>query len=61
MIYLAIVGAAVLYGMWLFKPPTMSLYVSEGTRIYYATGRQSRRCAFVDWTPLLREEGISHE
>ena len=30
-------------------------FVSEPTRIYIATGRQARRQAIVDWSPLVRE------
>ena len=55
MIYLAIIGAAVLYGVWRFAPPTRDPYTSEETRIYYATGRQARSCAFVDWSALSDE------
>ena len=50
MIYLAIIGAAVLYGVWRFTPLTRDLYVSEETRSYYAIGRPARSCAFVDWS-----------
>jgi len=52
MIYLAIIGAVVLYGVWWFAPRARDLYVSEETRIYHATGRQARPCAFVDWSSV---------
>ena len=56
MIWFVIVGVVVLYGLWRFTPSTQYDYVSEETRIYYATGRQARRCAFVDWAPLFKKE-----
>tara|TARA_Y100001951_G_C11189717_1_gene210756 strand:- start:10 stop:186 length:177 start_codon:yes stop_codon:yes gene_type:complete len=56
MIWFVIVAVVVLYISWQFKAPSQYDYVSEETRIYYATGRQARRCAFVDWTPLFKKE-----
>ena len=56
MIYFVIGGIVVLYGVWRFVPPSQDLYVSEETRIYYATGRQARRRAFVDWAPLFKDK-----
>ena len=54
MIWFVIVGVAVLFGVWRFVPLSDDLYVSEETRIYYATGRHPRRCAFVDWSSIER-------
>ena len=52
MTYIVIIGIVLLYGVWRFAPLPRDLYVSEETRIYYATGRQARRCALVDWSSL---------
>ena len=56
MIWFVIAGVVVLFGVWRFAPLSDDRYVSEETRIYYATGRQARRWAFVDWTPLFKKE-----
>jgi hypothetical protein len=56
MIYFVIIAAVVIYGVWLFKPPTLDFYVSEGTRIHYALGRQARQRAFVDWALIRKDE-----
>ncbi|MAH50954.1 hypothetical protein CMI37_34375 [Candidatus Pacearchaeota archaeon] len=52
MIWFVIVGVVMLYGVWRFAPLSDDMYVSEETRMYYATGRQARRCAFVDWSSI---------
>jgi len=54
MIWLLIIGGAVmLYAMRQFVPVSDDfLYISEETRIYHATGRHPRRCAFVDWSSV---------
>ena len=53
MIWLLIIGGAVmLYAMRQFAPVSDDRYVSEETRIYHATGRHPRRCAFVDWSSV---------
>ena len=54
MIWVVMIGIVMLYGVWRFVPLTDDLYVSEETRIYYATGRHPRRCAFVDWSSIER-------
>ena len=54
MIWFVIIGIVMLYGVWRFVPLSDDLYVSEETRIYYATGRHPRRCAFVDWSSIER-------
>ena len=54
MIWFVMIGIVMLYGVWRFVPLTDDLYVSEETRIYYATGRHPRRCAFVDWSSIER-------
>ena len=57
MIWFVLVAVAVLYISWQFRTSgQFNDYVSEETRIYYATGRQARRYAFVDWTPLFKKE-----
>ena len=54
MIWFVMIGIVMLYGVWRFVPLSDDLYVSEETRIYYATGRHPRRCAFVDWSSIER-------
>ena len=52
MIWFAIVGVALLCGLWRFAPVSDDLYVSEETRMYYAAERQARQRAFVDWSSI---------
>ena len=54
MIWFVMVGLAMLYAVWRFVPLSDDQYVSEETRIYCATGRHPRRCAFVDWSSIER-------
>ena len=54
MIWFVVIGLAMLYSVWRFVPLSDDQYVSEETRIYYATGRHPRRCAFVDWSSIER-------
>ena len=54
MIWFVMIGLAMLYSVWRFVPLSDDQYVSEETRIYYATGRHPRRCAFVDWSSIER-------
>ena len=54
MIWFVMIGLVMLYSVWRFVPLSDDLYVSEETRIYYATGRHPRRCAFVDWSSIER-------
>ncbi len=52
MIWFVMIGLAMLYSVWRFMPLSDDQYVSEETRIYCATGRHPRRCAFVDWSSI---------
>lgn len=61
MIWFVIAGIVLLYGVWRFAPLTRDLYVSEETRIYYATGRHARPCAFVDWSSVEHLSAWSNE
>ena len=61
MTYIIIVGIVLLYGLWRFAPLTRNPYVSEETRIYYATGRHARPCAFVDWSSVEHLSAWSDE
>ena len=54
MIWFVVIGLAMLYSVWRFVPLSDDQYVSEETRIYCATGRHPRRCAFVDWSSIER-------
>ena len=54
MIWFVMIGVAMLYSVWRFVPLSDDQYVSEETRIYCATGRHPRRCAFVDWSSIER-------
>lgn len=54
MIWFVMIGLAMLYSVWRFVPLSDDQYVSEETRIYCATGRHPRRCAFVDWSSIER-------
>ena len=61
MIWFGIAGVVVLFGVWRFAPLSDDRYVSEETRIYYATGRQARRRAFVDWSSVEHLSTWSNE
>ncbi len=52
MIWFVMIGLAMLYSVWRFMPLSDDQYVSEETRIYCATGRHPRRCAFVGWSSI---------
>ena len=54
MIWFVVIGLAMLYSVWRCVPLSDDQYVSEETRIYCATGRHPRRCAFVDWSSIER-------
>ena len=54
MIWFVMIGLVMLYSVWRFVPLSDDQYVSEETRIYCATGRHPRRCAFVDWSSIER-------
>ena len=54
MIWFVMIGLVMLYAMRQFVPVSDDRYVSEETRIYCATGRHPRRCAFVDWSSIER-------
>ena len=61
MIWFVIAGIVLLYGVWRVASLTRDLYVSEETRVYYATGLHARPCAFVDWSSVEHLSSWSDE
>lgn len=51
-----LIGLGAVFAALMWYAPTGLAPISEETRRYYAQGgRQVRRCAQVDWSPLFRE------